>query len=252
MNLLLFTSEEKKDNLVTVADRRAEHIIKILKLKEGDILRVGEVNGLIGRGCIAAVDNGEVRIEVELKDKPASFPPVELILALPRPIMLQRILKQATTLGVTRFHLVRSNKVEKSYFHSPVLQENKIREILLLGLEQAVDTTLPEVLIHKRFKPFVEDFLPGLAGIGLLAHPGAVKGMKVVWQEFADKRKRHNDNFLLAVGPEGGWSDYECAAFIGQGFQSFSLGERIMHVDTAVVSLLSSLSLLRRGGEGTF
>ncbi|MCI5151399.1 MAG: hypothetical protein D3916_18805, partial [Candidatus Electrothrix sp. MAN1_4] len=88
---------------------------------------------------------------------PPSTSAVELILALPRPIMLQRILKQATVMGIRRLHLIRSAKVEKSFFQTPVLEPEKIRELLLEGLTQAMDTCLPEVHIHRRFKPFVQD-----------------------------------------------------------------------------------------------
>jgi 16S rRNA (uracil1498-N3)-methyltransferase len=239
LNLLLLETPEVRDGAVTLTGRRAEHLLRVLKVVPGDVVRVGVVNGKIGSGRVLAIEGEAVRLAVELDREPVCDLQVELILALPRPIMLQRILKQATVLGVRRFYLIRSRRVEKSFFHSPVLAPEKIHTILLEGMEQAMDTWLPPVSIHHQFKPFVEDVLPTLAGQGLIAHPdagGTLAGIPIAGES--------GQRLLLAVGPEGGWSDYELQCFIDQGFYGFTMGNRILHVDTAVVSLLAQLQLL--------
>ncbi|MCI5227370.1 MAG: RsmE family RNA methyltransferase, partial [Candidatus Electrothrix sp. AX2] len=178
MNILLFEQHEldrSNTNRLVLTDHRARHIHTVLMSKPGDTLRIGKVNGKMGQGKIISMDDHSVELEVQLSPVNCPAPPlpeVELILALPRPIMLQRIVKQATVMGVRRFHLIRSAKVEKSFFQTPVLQPDKIKELLLEGLTQAVDTRLPEVLIHHRFKPFVQDTVPTLIGDGLLAQLG--------------------------------------------------------------------------------
>ena len=239
MNLLLLESAEITGNQTTLTGRRAEHLRKVLKIVPGDKVRLGEINGLMGTGLVLAVDDDLVRLSVELTRQPVCDPHVELILALPRPIMLQRILKQATVLGVRRFHLIRSRRVEKSFFHSPILAPDKIRSLLLEGMEQAMDTWLPEVLIYHQFKPFVEDVLPTLDGQGLIAHP-ETPGTLACIPISGEPEQR----LLLAVGPEGGWSDHELQCFVDGGFYGFTMGNRILHVDTAVVSLLAQLQLL--------
>ncbi|MCI5125207.1 MAG: 16S rRNA (uracil(1498)-N(3))-methyltransferase [Candidatus Electrothrix sp. AR5] len=241
MNLLLFEQHELDDaDRLSLIDHRAKHIHTVLKLKVGDTLRIGIVNGKMGRGEIIRMDDNVVELEVQLDGVPPPPPDVELILALPRPIMLQRILKQATVMGVRRFHLIRSAKVEKSFFQTPVLEPKKIKALLQEGLTQAVDTYLPEVLIHHRFKPFVQDIVPTLNGYGLLAHPGVTAKLSDLSPRSGEKKK-----ILLAVGPEGGWNDFEVDNFLAQGFAVFSMGERILHVDTAVVALLAQLQILR-------
>lgn len=239
MNLLLIEPDELEGRTVTLTGRRAEHLLRVLKVAAGDTVRLGVVQGQIGRGRVLAVEGQTIRLAVELSHQPEADLHVELILALPRPIMLQRILKQATVLGVRRFHLIRSRRVEKSFFHSPVLEPEKIRGLLLEGMEQAMDTWLPEVHIHHQFKPFVEDILPTLNGRGLIADPGGsgtLGGIPVSGEP--------GQHFLLAVGPEGGWSDYELSRFAEHGFYGFTMGNRILHVDTAVVALLAQLQLL--------
>ncbi|HHB75048.1 MAG TPA: 16S rRNA (uracil(1498)-N(3))-methyltransferase, partial [Desulfobulbus sp.] len=237
---------------VVLTGRRADHIRNILRPAAGDTLRVGEINGAVGSGVVEKIDEASVVLTVDLDRKPPSLPDIELILALPRPIMLQRIVKQATTLGVRRFHLIRSRRVEKSFFHSPILGPEKMRSLLTEGLEQAMDTRLPEVRVYHRFKPFVEDVLPTLVGYGLLAHPSATDSLSVVGKNSRKNRSEKNreegrNQILLAVGPEGGFSDYECRQFLRQGFTMFTMGPRILHVDTAVVALLAQILLLQAG-----
>ena len=239
MNLLLLEPEELEAGMVTLSGRRAGHLQKVLKVTPGDTVRVGVVAGQMGTGEVLSVEPGAVRMRIALSQEPVTDLHVELILALPRPIMLQRILKQATVLGVRRFHLIRSRRVEKSFFHSPVLESEKIRALLLEGMEQAMDTHLPEVSIHHRFKPFMEDVLPGLVGQGLIADPGGSGTLGRI-----PVSGEPGQRLLLAVGPEGGWSEYELECFAEQGFYGFTMGNRILHVDTAVVALLAQLQLL--------
>lgn len=155
MNLLLFEAEELAGTLLRLAaaDRRALHITRVLGLGPGDQLRVGMVNGNMGTGRIQSCEGGGFVIEVHLASPPPILPEIELILALPRPIMLQRILKQATVLGVRRFHLIRSQRVQKSYFQTTLLQPQAVRQLLLQGLEQAVDTRIPGT--DTGFPPFL-------------------------------------------------------------------------------------------------
>jgi len=241
LNLLLFTEQELRGSELLLTDGRAEHIRTILALKEGDTLRLGLINGRLGQGTVLSIHPTVVRLAVRLEREPIPPPPLELILALPRPIMLQRILKQAATLGVARIHLIRSAKVEKSFFHSPALLPDKINERLIEGLSQAAaDTRLPEVSIHPQFKVFIQDILPTLAGKRLLAHPGVTATLpELVSPEESCWR------ILLAIGPEGGWNDAELRCFLEHSFAAFSMGSRILHVDTAAAVLLGQLQLLR-------
>ncbi len=238
-----------------VSGRRAEHIINILKLDVGDRLRVGEINGRMGTAIITAITAATVnfKLKLNLHIEPVANPDIKLILALPRPVMLQRILKQATVMGVSSFYLIRARRVEKSFFQSPVLHREKIKKLLIDGLEQGMATHLPTVDIYDKFKPFIEDIVPNINGSGLLAHPGSSKNLADAFVGIGEggAKKCQKKPLILAVGAEGGWSEYECARFVEMGFVKFSLGERILQVDTAVVALLAQLSLLREIYQGT-
>ena len=179
------------------------------------------------------VSNDRLDMDVVLDQPPPSAMPLTLLLALPRPKALKRILQAVAAMGVKRIVLIHTWRVEKSFWESPTLESASVREQLILGLEQARDTVLPEVTVRRRFKPFVEDELPALVGDtrALLAHPAA------------SQRCPHGviGRVTLAVGPEGGFTEYEIAQLAGRSFEPVSLGPRPLRVEHAVPALLGRI-----------
>jgi len=234
MNLLLLEEQDFiAPQQVRLSGRRLQHMLEIQQVAVGDSLRVGEVNGLMGKGTVLALDQQQAELQVNLTQPPPAKLPLTLLLAMPRPKMFRRILQHCATLGVAEIILLNSYRVEKSFWQTPFLQPEVIRENLLLGLEQARDTVLPSVRIEKRFKPFVEDQLPALVAgtTGLVAHPG----------DFPACPRALAGPVTLAIGPEGGWIPYEVDKLCAAGLQPVQLGERILRVETAVTALLARL-----------
>ena len=234
MNLLLFTHSDRLDaKRVTVQDRRLQHLLQVHRAKVGDRVRVGEVGGMMGHGEILELSNERAALAIELDLPPPAKLPLSLVLALPRPKMLRRILRSVAEFGVGELHLINSYRVEKSYWQTPVLQAATIRDYLLQGLEQARDTRLPPVHCHQRFKPFVEDVFPEMVRDkhALLAHPG----------DYPPCPLRSDGETLLAIGPEGGFIPYEVQKLQEAGCETVSLGPRILRVENALSSLLGKL-----------
>jgi RsmE family RNA methyltransferase len=172
-------------------------------------------------------------METDLFRKPPDPLPLTLLLALPRPKVLRRVLLTASSMGVKKIFLLNAFRVEKSFWTSPVLSDESIGQQLILGLEQAVDTIMPEVLLKPLFKPFIEDELPYLVkgSIPLVADPGAE----------SECPRNFDRHITLAIGPEGGFIPYEIEKFRECGFTPFSIGERILRVEAALPALLSRL-----------
>ena len=234
MNLLIFTDSDRRgDNQVEVRDRRLQHLLQVLHTEVGDNVRVGELGGLMGNGTIGELNNERALLTVTLDQAPPEKLPLTLLLALPRPKMLRRILRSVAEFGVGKLHLINSYRVEKSYWQTPVLQPETIRDYLLQGLEQSRDTVLPQVHCHRRFKPFVEDLLPAMikGRRALLAHPG----------DYPPCPRDLGEETVLLVGPEGGLIPYETEKLQDVGFETVSLGPRILRVENAVTSLLGRL-----------
>ena len=241
MNIVLFEPAELVGNRAVACDERAKHIAKVLRASTGDSVRVGIVNGSMGYATITRINRRPpylVELAVSLDDSPPPPSDIDIILALPRPIMFKRILSQATTLGVKRFHIINAGRVEKSFWDASVIAESAYRTHLLKGLEQAVDTRLPEVSFHRSFKLFLECIVPELKreyDFMLVADPAFPR---LTLPQTVKGRRR----ILLAVGPEGGWLAYEIDTLVDSGFKGFGIGSRILRVDTAVIGLHSMLT----------
>nr|WP_232233649.1 16S rRNA (uracil(1498)-N(3))-methyltransferase [Pseudomonas putida] len=231
--LLLEEADFVATDRVVLADRRFTHMQDIHRVAVGDTLRVGHIGGLIGQAEVIRLEGHEAELRVSFDQQPPAKLPLTLVLAVPRPKMLRRLFQTIATLGVPRLILVNSYKVEKSFWQTPFLQPDSIRENLILGLEQARDTVLPEIIIEKRFKPFVEDRLPTIADgtLGLVGHPGPYPACPRAVQ----------GPVTLAIGPEGGWIPYEVELLGKAGLAPVQLGERILRVETAVTALLSRI-----------
>jgi len=153
---------------------------------------------------------------------------------MPRPIVFNRLLGHITALGIKKIIIIHSKRVEKSYWKSPVLKEENIKAQLILALEQAKDTIMPEVSHRMKFKLFVEDELPDIVKgtSAFVAHPEAGEAIP----------SGVKGAFTLVIGPEGGFLPNEIEAFKRAGCRCVSLGERILRVETAVVAALSKLA----------
>ncbi len=231
MNLLLFDAADRIDaDTITVSDARLTHLREVHRATLGDRLRVGEINGLVGEGEITRLDEHCATLRVSLAESPPAKLPVTLVLCLPRPKMLRRIVRTAAEMGVGEVHLIHSYRVEKSYWQTPALDPEAIHRYLLEGLSQSRDTIVPAVHQHRRFKPFAQDTLPGLCAgrDALLFHPGEHPAFTAPGER----------DTLLIIGPEGGFIPYEVDLLQAVGARVHSLGSRILRVETAVSAVL--------------
>ncbi|HET8538711.1 MAG TPA: 16S rRNA (uracil(1498)-N(3))-methyltransferase [Anaeromyxobacter sp.] len=244
MNLfLLDPSELRPDGTARLDGRRAAHARDVLRAAPGDRVLAGVVGGRMGEADVLSIGEAELVLRPALDRDPPPPSPVALLLALPRPKILRRVLQASAAMGVKRIALVGSWRVEKSYFGSPFLAGEAIRRELLLGLEQGRDTALPEVTVHRLFKPFVEDALDAAfpAQTRLLAHPAGATPLETV--------RPGRERATLAVGPEGGWTAYEADRLRERGFAPFTLGPRALRVDAAVPYAVGQVELWLRGGR---
>jgi 16S rRNA (uracil1498-N3)-methyltransferase len=235
MNLIILSKTDfiEDTNRVNIQDHRLKHILEVNKPSVGDELRVGLMNGNIGQGRITSIEENGIEMDVVLDREPPAPIQLTLVFAMVRPRVFKRVLTQVTAMGIKRIIVINSYRVEKSFWKSPVLEEESLKKYLITGLEQGQDTIVPEVLIRPLFKPFVEDELPDIikGTLPFVAHP------------YTSEPCPYNIGkpVTLAVGPEGGFIQYEVNKLIECGFRAVHLGERTLHVESAISSLISRL-----------
>lgn len=234
MNIVLLdANQDWSRDIWSIEDQRQiKHLNQHLQLRAGDTLKVGVRDGQRYLTEVQSITAQQIMLRPIQTESVPNKLPVHLILALPRPKVLRRIIMDAVTLGVERISLIHSYRVDKSYWQSPFLQQ--LDDYVTLGLEQAGDTIVPEIQLYKRFKPFVEDVLPTLISEqrpAYVAHPYA--------EQSIPHAIAHGCN--LIVGPEGGFIPYEIELLKKNGCQAMSLGNRILRTETAVSNILGRL-----------
>ena len=234
MNIVLLNANQDcSSDIWSIEDQRQiKHLNQHLQLRAGDTLKVGVRDGQRYLTEVQSITAQQIMLRPIQTESVPNKVPVHLILALPRPKVLRRMIMDAVTLGVERISLIHSYRVDKSYWQSPFLQQ--LDDYVTLGLEQAGDTIVPEIQLYKRFKPFVEDVLPTLISEqrpAYVAHPYAEQSMP--------HAIAHGCN--LIVGPEGGFIPYEIDLLKKNGCQAMSLGNRILRTETAVSNILGRL-----------
>jgi len=236
MNLIVL----RPDDLVTpdtaeLRASRAEHLRTVLKAAPGDTVKVGMLNGQLGTAVVAADNPDKITLTAISCTLPPPPPlPLHLLCAMQRPKTLRKILQCSASMGVKRITVLECWKVDKSYWTNPLVDQPEALEAeLLLGLEQGRDTVMPRVDFKRRFKPFVEDELPGLlnGALGLVGHPEATEPCPA----------QVAGEVVLALGPEGGFTPYEIGKLTEAGMRAVNLGPRILRSEFAVPALLGRL-----------
>ena len=263
MNRILFETDEIVNGVATFGGERAEHVMKVLHGEVGQVLKTGEINGPIGTSVITGISRlpssvSSPEITVACSHAGQSLQPwIDLILAPPRPRVMKRLLPQLATMGVGRIFLVGAKKVEKDFWGATLLKPENYRPLLIAGLMQAGTSILPTLETRRNFRKFVNEELDALwpNATRIVAHPygGGDEDFRRETEdlrrlETLDGRRGLKSNVsgplprpLLAIGPEGGWTDEEVTLLEEHGFARYSLGSRILRTDTATVALLAQL-----------
>ena len=234
MNLiLLHKSDFTSPDIVSLKGQRFEHLKKVLRVGQGTCVKVGLLDGMLGTGEVLELNTDSITLKVKLDTEAPPALPLTLVCALQRPQTMKKVLQAVIAYGVKKIYFIHSRKVEKSYWDSPLLEEENMRKHIILGLEQSCDTIMPEIHFREQFKPFVEDELENIVGdsIGITAHPMGEKACPAQVQKAV----------TLCVGPEGGFTDYEIEILAAHACPAVHLGTRPLRTEFAICALLGRL-----------
>lgn len=231
MNLILFAEEETHGPL-PLSDRRAEHLLRTLRRREGDRFDAGILNGPRTKGTIRKIGREEMELEFEPVESPPALHPAALLTGLPRPQTARKILQEATSLGVAEIHFTRTEKGEASYGESKLWSTGGYHRHLVAGAEQAFTTRIPSVVHHESLTAALEALLPYYEAISLDNYEATAP--------LRDHRPTRQ-SALLVVGPERGWSATERNLFRARNVPLLHLGTNVLRTETACLCGLALL-----------
>jgi 16S rRNA (uracil1498-N3)-methyltransferase len=239
VNLLLVEASELSDGLCVVADRRAAHVREVLGVSVGTQIKMGVLGGAIGTGEVVSDDGSGVALRFTRTEDPRPQLEIELVLAMPRPKVLARVIEACAAFAIPRIDLTNAWRVDKSYLRSPKLLAESLAQSARLGAEQGATTHVPEIVVHERLMELLDSRFATSAPGRLIAHPGA-KPIESVAQRGPK---------VIAIGPEGGWIERELETFADRGFALCALGSPILRVESAISVAIGQLMLLDRVAE---
>jgi 16S rRNA (uracil1498-N3)-methyltransferase len=232
VNLILFGQEETLHPLPRV-DRRALHILEVLKRQPGDSFDAGLVNGPRGKATIRGITNDHLSLEFRWDGPPPAADPITLIVGLPRPQTARDILRDATTLGVAAIHFVTTEKSDASYGQSSLWTTGEWRRHLIAGAEQAYDTRIPAVTYGQRLQRSLESLPAGTGRIALDVYESP--------HPLGHVTVRPGDPVILAIGGERGWSAADRDVLRAHQFSLHNMGARVLRTESAIIAALSIL-----------
>lgn len=246
MNSLLILPNECIERAeALLSGDRARYAYDTHGVRVGHTIKVGILGGLRGEGVVLEASPERVRFEVKVTQAALTPAKIDLIVGVPRPQTVKKVIQAAVMFGVTSLHFVRSERGEKSYLQSRSLDADQIEDETVKALEQVWDTRAPEIVVHRTFSYFMEQKLQAIEAAGgarlskYIAHP---THEQLTVKDASNDPLSHS---LIAIGPEKGWSDAEVQLLTERGFRPVGLGERVVRVELALVFLLGKLSLLR-------
>ena len=233
MNMLLLDKEDFiSENTASIRGRRFERLKDFIHIEIGKKIKSGLRNESCGSAEVLEIASDLVKVRYTKESAPPPAPPLTLVIALQRPQTFSKVIHSAVTLGIKQIHFIHTFKVEKSYWQSSRLKSESLQEEIDLALEQAADPVEPELFFHRRFKIFADDELEKIAGNScrLFGDPSGSAPVPL-----------HGTPVTLALGPEGGFTEYEINTLKEHNFEPISLGTRILRTEFALAALLGKI-----------
>ncbi|CRG93801.1 RNA methyltransferase, putative [Plasmodium gallinaceum] len=251
MNLILISSkciyEINNEFFFRTDDRQTNHLKSILKVQLNQHVKVGVINKGKGEGIIIEENKNYYVIKllspIHLEKPESRFIPIDVVICIPRPKILNKMLQQLSSVGVKKIIIVFSEYSNKSYESSKIFRNEEIKYALQLGLEQAMCTQFPETYIHYSFNSFfmnIQKYADDNT-IKLCAHTDIKTN--TTSNEFSILNKEEG-KILLMLGCERGFSDLEIYLIKKLGFNFLYLTERILKCETAILIIIGQLLLL--------
>ncbi len=212
----------------------AHHLGRVLRAQTGQLYELSD-GERVWLGRIETVGRDRVQFAL-VEELPAVHPSVEitLLLAVVKFDAFEWAIEKATELGVSAIVPLAAARSEKSLVVAAARRAERWKKILLEASQQSRRLQIP--VLGELAKP-ASAFASQKDGLRVMfsERPTALPLRRIVTAHRATKA-------VMAIGPEGGWTDEEFAVAQSFGFLEASLGHLILRTETAVTAALASLN----------
>ncbi|MTI87923.1 MAG: 16S rRNA (uracil(1498)-N(3))-methyltransferase [Balneolaceae bacterium] len=227
MNVFYTESDHGIQQQFYLEGQEARHAAKALRLREGDEVYATDGKGRRLKGTVTAISKQRVVASTtEIEEIPRPSPGITLAMGIiKKRDRLEFAVEKAVELGVSEIALFVSDHTIKTN-----VREDRLHNIVLSAVKQSLRVWLPQVNIYDALDNVLAEYNQHHK---LMAHEKTT-------QSFQNKM-RTEDELLLMVGPEGGFSDREVQLAGEAGSELVSLGKYRLRAETAAVTFLARI-----------
>jgi 16S rRNA (uracil1498-N3)-methyltransferase len=218
-------ADEVSGNHAALTGDHADHLVRVLRARVGQEFDIA-TGAVVRRGRILSI--AATRVEFELGEEvPAASPAnVTLLLAIFKFDRMEWAIEKCTELGVARILPVIARRTDARLVAASAKRADRWRRLALQASEQSRRAAPPEIGAAMKLKEAIS--LPGALRIVLAESENQTP--------LRDALTPAEDEILLAVGPEGGWTEDELQLFQEAGWIRASLGPTILRAETAAIA----------------
>lgn len=229
-------ADQVSGNRAALTGAHADHLVRVLRVRVGQEFDI-VANGVVRRGVVVAIADSLVDFELgeEIPAEPTAIH-LNLLLAIFKFDRMEWAIEKCTELGVTRIVPVIARRTDSHLASASAKRVERWRRLTLQAAEQSRRASPPEIA----------DPIMLREAVTFSAE------LKILLSE-AEEQSQLRDiakptgEILLAVGPEGGWTEEELGLFRKHDWLSASLGSAILRAETAAIAAIAiTMSALRR------
>jgi len=224
-------ADEVSGNQAALTGDHADHLIRVLRARVGQEFDI-VAGAVVRRGQIVTIADDRVDFELgEEISAGGSAPRVSLLLAIFKFDRLEWAIEKTTELGVSRIVPVIARRTDPHLASTSGKRAGRWNRIALQATEQSRRAAPPEIA----------------APVKLSQAVNSAAALKIALSEsetqtqLRDALREHTpeQEVLLAIGPEGGWTEEEMQLFRKEGWLSASLGPTVLRSETAAIAAIA-------------
>jgi 16S rRNA (uracil1498-N3)-methyltransferase len=231
-----FFVEQFTGNTAVIEGDTAHHLGRVLRAQEGQLYELSD-GQRVWLGRIEKV--ARERVEFALLEEIPAHPPtidLTLLLSIVKFDAFEWAIEKATELGVSTIVPLAAARSEKGLLAAAGKRAERWKKILAEASQQSRRVRVPVLQSVSRPAEAFAARATGPVKILLSEQPDAPSLRQILQAEPPRQQA------VLAIGPEGGWTDAEFAAAHASGFREASLGKLILRTETAIVAALASVN----------
>jgi 16S rRNA (uracil1498-N3)-methyltransferase len=218
-----FYSPDITQPFVTLSNEESEHCVRVMRQREGDVVRVTDGRGHLAEAVVAEAHHKKCLLETrqQITDNLLTHNGLHLAVAPTKNAdRMEWLMEKAIEIGICSLTFLQCDHSERTH-----LNLERLQRLAIAALKQSQTTWLPELRMMK-FSEFIQQ------------NKDTQADKFIAWCDENNQRQlvnapRNHSEMILLIGPEGDFSSEEIATAREAGYVEVKLGDRRLRTETA-------------------